>query len=254
MSAVIAVRNLRKSFGALTVTDAIDLEVASGEIHALIGPNGAGKTSLVHQIAGSLEPDAGNIYLNGQDITRLPAHARARLGLARSFQIPSLVPGWSVAENMALAARVTNGTRLNLFRNTKQEAQIAADVANLLARIGLTNRTATAADALSHGEKRALEIGLALALRPKALLLDEPLAGTGPEEAERIVKLIAGLRADHAILLIEHDMSAVFALADKISVLVEGRIVASGSPNDVRSSPLARAAYLGSEADFGISS
>lgn len=247
MSAVIAVRNLRKSFGALTVTNAVTLEVASGEIHALIGPNGAGKTSLVHQIAGSLSPDGGSIYLNGRDVTRLPPHARARLGLARSFQIPSLLPGWSVAENIALAARVADGARLHMFRNRVSEGQIATDVADILTRVGLTARAATPADALSHGEKRALEIGLALALRPKALLLDEPLAGTGPEEAERIVALIASLRAQHAILLIEHDMSAVFALADRVSVLVEGRIIASASPDEVRSNALARAAYLGAD-------
>ncbi len=245
---VLAIAGLRKRFGALAVTDGVDLDVRAGEIHALIGPNGAGKTTLINLIAGTLAPDAGTIRLDGRDITRLAPHRRVTAGLARSFQMPSLVPGWTVGENLALALRMARGAGTGLFRRADREADIAARLGPALARVGLAGREAAPASDLSHGEKRALEIALALALDPHLLLLDEPLAGTGPEEAARLVALIADLRAHHAILLIEHDMSAVFALADRVSVLVEGRIVAQGSPDAVRADPAARAAYLGTDA------
>jgi branched-chain amino acid transport system ATP-binding protein len=228
---LLAITALHKRFGGLAVADGITLDVQAGELHAVIGPNGAGKTSLVNLIAGVLAPDGGDIHFAGQDITRLSVPARARLGLARSFQITALVPSFSVRENVALAAQRHGGE--------------GVDAA--LEQVGLAERAALRAQNLSHGEKRALELAMALAQRPKLLLLDEPLAGAGPEESARIVALLRGLKGQYPMLLIEHDMDAVFALADRISVLVQGRVVASGAPEKIRADQAVREAYLGEE-------
>jgi branched-chain amino acid transport system ATP-binding protein len=228
---LLAITALHRRFGGLAVADGITLDVQAGELHAVIGPNGAGKTSLVNLIAGVLAPDGGDIHFAGQDITRLSVPARARLGLARSFQITALVPSFSVRENVALAAQRHGGD--------------GVDAA--LEQVGLAERAALRAQNLSHGEKRALELAMALAQRPKLLLLDEPLAGAGPEESARIVALLRGLKGQYPMLLIEHDMDAVFALADRISVLVQGRVVASGAPEKIRADQAVRDAYLGEE-------
>ncbi|MDR6291400.1 MULTISPECIES: ABC transporter ATP-binding protein [Inquilinus] len=245
---VLAVEGLCKRFGALTVTDGVGFEVRPGEIHALIGPNGAGKTTLIQQLCGRLVPDAGTIRFLGGDITRLPAHARAQRGLARTFQITHLLPGFTVLQNVATAVQRRRGSSFRFFRPAGRDPDLNAAAQALLARTGLAARAATPAGALSHGEKRQLELAMALALEPKLLVLDEPMAGTGREETARLVELLKGLAGGLPMILVEHDMSAVFALADRISVLVYGRIIATGAPDEIRASPEVRAAYLGEEA------
>ena len=244
---VLALEGLSKSYGALAVTVDVSLDVRAGEIHALIGPNGAGKTTLVGQVAGTVVPDRGQIRFAGADITRRPAAWRARAGLARSFQITSLIDGLSAGEMVDLALRGARGTGTRLWRRPAEEASHAARTAAVLERVGLGQRRDHPVSSLSHGERRLLDIALAMALEPRLLVLDEPLAGTGPDEAARLVELIAGLKREAAILLVEHDMSAVFTLADRISVLVEGRLIASGSADIIRADPAVQAAYLGSE-------
>ncbi len=235
--APLSLRGLRKRYGALVVTDDVSLDVRPGTIHAVIGPNGAGKTSLIHQIAGTVAPDSGAVWLDGRDVTRLKPHRRARAGLGRLFQIVSIFPDFTVAENVALATQSRGGN--------SRAANAAAGA--WLDRVGLAARAATPAGRLSHGEKRQLELAIALAARPRVLLLDEPLAGAGPEEAARLIGLLGTLRAECAILLVEHDMAAVFALADEISVLAQGRIIATGAPAAIRADAAVRAAYLGEE-------
>ncbi|MDJ1157509.1 ABC transporter ATP-binding protein [Chelatococcus sp. SYSU_G07232] len=245
---ILGLSGVSKRFGALVVSDDVSLTVAPGELHALIGPNGAGKTTLIHQIAGSLASDAGRIGFCGRDITALPMHERARLGLARSFQITSVVPGFSALENVALAVQARSGSSFRFFGNAAREAALNAQALEALETVALAARADVPAGLLSHGEKRALELAIALAMRPKLLLLDEPMAGTGREESLKLVALLASLKGRYAILLVEHDMHAVFSLADRISVLIYGRIVASGAPDAVRADPTVRAAYLGEEA------
>jgi branched-chain amino acid transport system ATP-binding protein len=247
VEALLALRNLKKRFGGLTVTDDVSLELRPGEIHALIGPNGAGKTTLIHQISGTLAPDSGQIIFAGVDVTRLPMAQRARAGLARSFQITSIVPAFTALENAALAVQARSGSSFRFFRATRAEAALNDQAMAALAEVGLEARADMPAASLSHGEKRQLELAIALAMRPRALLLDEPLAGTGAEEAERLMRILGGLRARYAILLIEHDMPAVFALADRISVLAQGRIIAAGPPDAIRADPAVRDAYLGDD-------
>lgn len=242
---LLTVRGLVKRFGALRVTDGVDLDLRDGEIHALIGPNGAGKTSLVQQIAGALRPDAGAIRFAGRDMTRLAVHRRARLGLTRSFQITSVVPSFSAVENVALAAQARAGATFRFLAPAGRDRAIGGRALAALETVGLAARAQTSAGALSHGEKRSLELAIALALEPRALLLDEPMAGTGHEESRRLVDLLRSLRGRFAILLVEHDMQAVFALADRVSVLVAGRVIASGEPEAVRRDAAVRAAYLG---------
>jgi branched-chain amino acid transport system ATP-binding protein len=244
---VLALEGLSKSYGALAVTVDVSLDVRAGEIHALIGPNGAGKTTLVGQVAGTIVPDRGHIRFAGADITRRPAAWRARAGLARSFQITSLIDGLSAGEMVDLALRGVRGTGTRLWRRPAEEASHAVRTTAVLERVGLGPRRDHPVSSLSHGERRLLDIALAMALEPRLLVLDEPLAGTGPDEAARLVELIAGLKREAAILLVEHDMSAVFTLADRISVLVEGRLIASGSADIIRADPAVQAAYLGSE-------
>ncbi|MFS8037746.1 ABC transporter ATP-binding protein [Xanthobacter sp. AM11] len=243
--ALLQISGLAKSFGALAVTAGVDLEVRTGEIHALIGPNGAGKSTLVGEIAGEVMPDAGTIRFAGADITRLPVHRRARLGLSRAFQITSIFPGFTAAENVALAVMAARRRTFRLVRPASADGEAQAQAGRLLAEVGLAARAAAPAGGLSHGEKRALELAMALAGRPRLLLLDEPMAGTGPAESAAMVGLLERLGRSHAILLVEHDMDAVFRLAHRISVLVAGRIIACGTPDQVRADAAVKAAYLG---------
>ena len=240
----LSVRGLRKSFGALAVTQDVDLDVPAPGLHALIGPNGAGKTSLINQLAGTLTPDAGQVLLGGRDITRLPPHRRARMGLARTFQISQLISSFSAAENVALAAQAGLPHPLRPWGRAGQ----APSAAECLDAVGLSARARVPAQDLSHGERRALEIASALALAPSCILLDEPLAGMGHEEAQGIIALLQRLKGQFGLLLVEHDMDAVFALADRVTVLVSGAVIASGTPGQVRAEPSVRAAYLGDEA------
>ena len=245
--ALLSVQGLRKHYGGLAVTNDVSFDVQPGEIHALIGPNGAGKTTLIHQITGTVVPDAGRVVFAGADVTRFSLPRRVHAGLARSFQITSIIAGFSVLENVALAAQAKSGSSFRFFRASAGEEALNEAARNALAEVGLADRAGITAGALSHGEKRALEIAIALATQPRLLLLDEPLAGAGPEETEKLIALLRRLKARYAILLVEHDMQAVFALADRISVLAEGRIIASGSTAEIRASAEVRAAYLGEE-------
>lgn len=244
---LLEVAGLRKSFGGLVVTDDVSLSVAPGLLHAVIGPNGAGKTTLINQVCGMIRHDAGAIRFAGREIGGLSMAARARLGLARSFQITAIIPAFTARENAALAAQARAGSSFRLFRPAASEAELneAADAA--LARVGLGARAEVPAGLLSHGEKRQLELAIALAAQPRLLLLDEPLAGAGPEETDRLVGLLSELKRDYAILLVEHDMQAVFALADRVSVLVQGRVIATGSVAGIRANAEVRAAYLGED-------
>ena len=244
---LLEVRGLRKRFGGLAATDDVSLTVSAGEIHALIGPNGAGKTTLIGQLAGSLAPDQGRILLDGEDVTHRSQHERVRRGLARSFQITRLFRGFTAIDNIALAVQARTGSSLSFLRPVARETALADEAHAILAQIGLAARAHALAERLSHGEQRALEVGLALATRPRLLLLDEPMAGAGPEDSERIVALIDRVRTSAAVLLVEHDVDAVFRLADRVSVLVNGRIIASGTPQAVRNDPDVIVAYLGEE-------
>ena len=245
---LLSVQNLRKSYGALVVSDDVTLDVTRGQLHAVIGPNGAGKTTLINQISGLAVPDAGRIVFDGHDITTLPLHQRVRRGLARSFQITSILPGFSVIDNVALAVQARSGSSFRFFGNPARERRLNEPAMDFLLRAGLAERAAMPAGSLAHGEKRQLELAIALATEPKLLLLDEPLAGTGSEESARLVATLQALKGRTTIVLIEHDMDAVFALADRVTVLVYGRVIASGAPADVRANPEVRMAYLGDEA------
>ena len=242
---LLELRRLTKRFGALLVTDKVDLAVMPGRIHGLIGPNGAGKTTLIHQISGISPPDSGVVLLDGADITALPLHRRARLGLSRGFQITSLIPEFSLMENVALAVQALGPGSLRMVGRVAGNARLNARALELLERVGLADRAREPARRLSHGEKRQLELAVALAGAPRMLLLDEPLAGAGPDETARLVGLLDGIRQTCAILLVEHDMAAVFRLADTISVLAQGGIIATGTPAEIRADGAVRQAYLG---------
>jgi branched-chain amino acid transport system ATP-binding protein len=244
---VLRLEGLRKNFGALVVTDDLTFEVSPNELHAVIGPNGAGKTTLINQISGLFAPDSGRILFAGRDITALPMHARAALGVARSFQVSSIVPGFSALENVALAVQARSGSSFRVLGRAVAEVALNDPAMAALADVGLAQRAHAPAGQLSHGEKRALELAIALAMEPKVLLLDEPMAGTGREETSRLIELLRRLKGRFSVLLVEHDMTAVFALADRISVLIRGRILASGAPEEVRADPRVVAAYLGDE-------
>ena len=242
---LLRLEGLSKSYGALAVTCDVTLEVRPGEVHALIGPNGAGKTTLLGQVAGSLRPDRGRVLFGGRDVTRLAPQRRARLGLARSFQIITLVAEFTARENVAVAVQRRHGSSFRFVRDAGRERALNAEAEAALASVGLLDRAATPASALSHGEKRHLELAVALACAPRLLLLDEPMAGVGHDEAARLLALLQGLHGQFAMLLVEHDMDAVFALSDRVSVLVAGAVIASGPPAAIRSDPAVRAAYLG---------
>ena len=242
---LLVVDKLCKRYGALTVTDNLDLTVEPGELHAIIGPNGAGKSTLIAQLSGEASCDSGSIRFDGSEIAGLPMHRRVARGLSRSFQITSILPGFTVLENVATAVQAHAGSSFRFFAPVARDTGLNAQARDALSRVGLADRADTRAGSLSHGEKRALELAIALATRPRLLLLDEPLAGTSGAEAERLVQVMAGLKGQVTLVLIEHDMDAVFALADRVSVLVYGRIIATGTPDQVRADPAVRAAYLG---------
>jgi len=245
--ALLEVRDLHKSFGGIAVTAGIDLEVRLGETHALIGPNGAGKTTLIAQLSGELRPDSGTIHLRGRDITRLPLYRRALLGMARSFQITSIFLDLSVRDNVALAVQAHSGHSFRFWAPARYDRRLTDPAMQALAQVGLDDRAGEAASVLSHGERRSLEIAMALATEPELLLLDEPMAGMGPEESAAMIQTLRGLKGHKTMLLVEHDMDAVFALADRVSVLVYGRIIASGPPEEIRADAQVRRAYLGEE-------
>ena len=248
--ALLSIAHLAKAYGALKVTDDLSLDIPEGELHAIIGPNGAGKTTLIRQLAGSIPSDAGRIVFAGRDITRTSVPARVRLGLARSFQITSILAGFTVLENVALAVQARSGSSFRFWGRVADEAALNGPAMAALADVGLAHRARTRASLLSHGEKRQLEIALALATGPRLLLLDEPLAGVGREESAALVALLAALRGRLTIVLVEHDMDAVFQLAERISVLVYGRVVATGTAAQIRDNAEVRTAYLGEEASL----
>ncbi len=245
---ILSIRNLHKSFGALKATDDVSLDLRPGEIHALIGPNGAGKTTLIHQVSGSQKPDSGEVRFLGQEVSRLGVAARARLGLARSFQISSLTGEFSALRNVMLAVQARQGSSFRFFQPVMRDSTLTGPAMEALERVGLADRASIVAAELSHGERRKLEIAIALAMGAKAFLFDEPMAGLGPEGSRELTHLLDGLRAQAPILLVEHDMEAVFALADRISVLVYGRVIATGSVDEIRGHPDVRRAYLGEDA------
>ncbi len=238
---------LAKRFGGIAATDDVSLNIVEGELHALIGPNGAGKTTLLGQIAGEIRPDSGRIRFAGRDITALPVWRRSAIGLARSFQITSVFPDFTALDNAALAVQAHAGSSFRFWRDARREEALRAPAFAALARVGLADRADVLAERLSHGEQRQLELAMALATAPRLLLLDEPTAGMGPEESARMIALLRALKSELTILLVEHDMEAVFALSDRITVLVYGRIVASGRPDEVRANEEVRRAYLGEE-------
>ncbi|WP_428683996.1 ABC transporter ATP-binding protein [Reyranella sp.] len=238
---------LVKRYGGLLATDNVSIDVRPGEIHALIGPNGAGKTTLIHQLTGVVAPDSGAIHFAGRDVTRLPTHARVRLGLGRSFQITSVLREFTALENVALAVQGHAGHSFRFLVDARQDERLRGPARRLLEEVGLGERADTLAASLSHGEQRQLEIAMALAGDPRLLLLDEPMAGMGVEESQRLIGFLQALKQKHAMLLIEHDMDAVFQLADRITVLVYGRAIASGTPDQIRANKDVRQAYLGEE-------
>ena len=245
---LLAVRGLVRRFGGLVATDGVDLDVAEGETLAVIGPNGAGKTTLITQLSGDLTPDAGSIRFAGEDVTALPAAARSHRGLARSFQITSIFREFTALDNVALAVQAHAGHSFRFWRPAREERALREPAREMLARVGLAARADVVAGALAHGEQRQLEIAMALATRPRLLLLDEPVAGMGVDESQRMVQLLRSLRGAHTMVLVEHDMDAVFALADRISVMVYGRVIATGAPEAIRANPEVRRAYLGEDA------
>lgn len=235
MSALLALDDLTKNFGGLRVTDHVCLDLHAGEVHALIGPNGAGKTTLISQIMGELAPESGRVLIEGQDLAGLSQAARVKRGLARTFQVPQVLSEYTARDNV-VAALFARGA-------VPQEADQHLARANMLARADVR------VSDLSHGERKQLELAIALATRPRMLLLDEPMAGLGPVESAQMIEILRGLRGEIAMLLVEHDMKAVFALADRISVLVYGAIIATGSPQDIQNDPRVRDAYLGTGED-----
>jgi branched-chain amino acid transport system ATP-binding protein len=247
--ALLQIADLTKRFGGVIASDGITLDVPRGEFHAIIGPNGAGKTTLVGLLAGEITPQGGAIRFDGTDITRLPVHRRSRLGLARSFQITSLFNDFTALDNVALAVQAHGGHSFRFWRDARRDDALRDAAQAALQRVGLAARGDIRVDRLSHGEHRQLEIAMALATKPRMLLLDEPMAGMGPDESARMVDMLRTLKGAITILLIEHDMEAVFALADRITVLVYGRVIASGDPAAVRADTAVREAYLGEHAE-----
>ncbi|MCK9917450.1 ABC transporter ATP-binding protein [Microbacteriaceae bacterium K1510] len=242
---ILAISGLMKRFGGITATDEVHLDVQRRETHALIGPNGAGKTTLIALIQGDLQSDAGQIAFNGREITDEPAYRRAQYGIARSFQITSIFPDFTVLENVLLAVQGCVGHSFRFWRKVHDDDRLTVEARAAVELIGLTHRLATLAKDLSYGERRQLELAMAIAMRPALLLLDEPMAGIGRRDAVYITQILAGLKSRYAILLVEHDMNAVFSLADRVSVLVSGRCIATGTPSEIRADPVVQASYLG---------
>jgi branched-chain amino acid transport system ATP-binding protein len=243
--ALLSTADLCKSFGGVNATDRVSLEVVPGEIHAVIGPNGAGKTTLVNLLSGMLKTDAGEISFDDRQITRLTAAARVKRGLARSFQITSVLREFTAADNVALAVQAREGHSFRFWKPALEDPMLRRPAADILEQVGLADRANIVAGNLAHGEQRQLEIAMVLATGPKMLLLDEPMAGMGIEESQRMIALLGELKSNYTMLLIEHDMDAVFALADRITVLVYGRDIATGAPADIRANAEVREAYLG---------
>ncbi|MEN8197947.1 MAG: ABC transporter ATP-binding protein [Pseudomonadota bacterium] len=246
--ALLRAERLVKHFGAVPASDGLSLEVRPGEIHALIGPNGAGKTTAVAQLSGEMHPDAGAVFFAGRDVTGMGAAARARAGLARSFQITSLFRGFTAEDNVAMAIQAHQGHNFRFWRNARRDETLREPARSMLERVGLGARADVLAANLAHGEQRQLELAMALATDPILLLLDEPMAGMGHDESLRMMELLAGLKGQLAILLVEHDMDVVFSLADRITVLVNGQAIASGAPEEIRANTDVRKAYLGTDA------
>jgi branched-chain amino acid transport system ATP-binding protein len=244
---LLRVENLTRRFGGLVATDNLSMDVVPGELHAIIGPNGAGKTTLISQLTGQLMPNSGAIYFGGQDITGLPSYKRSGLGLARSFQITSLLRDFTAADNVALAAQAHAGHSYRFWVNARKERPLREAAHTALTRVGLAKRADVLVSELSHGEQRELELAVALATKPQLLLLDEPMAGLGVTESQRMVALLKELRKEVTIVLVEHDMEAVFALADRITVLVYGRVIACGKPDEIRNNAEVKRAYLGDQ-------
>lgn len=247
MTELLRIDGLVKHYGAICVTDHVNLKVNTGEIHALIGPNGAGKTTLINQITGEVASDAGSICLNGRDITRWSVARRARAGMSRSFQINSLIPAFTARENVLLAVQATRGHNFYFFKPLTSQQELLEQAEGFLQRVGMIDHAHDLVSELAYGQQRLIEVAIALASQPRLLLLDEPMAGLGPTESARMIELLDQLRPDYGILLVEHDMDAVFALADRISVLVYGQILLCDTPAAVRHHPQVREAYLGDE-------
>lgn len=246
--ALLSVRGLTRTFGAVRACDALDFDVTAGELHAVIGPNGAGKSTLIGQLAGEIRPDAGSIRFDGRELRHLSTDQRARLGLARSFQVTSVFPGFTALENVALAVQAHAGHSFHFFRPAWREAALVDRARSELARVGLARRAAAPAGALAHGEQRQLELAMVLAGQPRLLLLDEPMAGLGSEEVQRVSDLLESLKRKLTIVLVEHDMDVVFSLSDRITVLIFGRNIVTGPPETIRASDEVRRAYLGDAA------
>ena len=244
---LLGLHGLVKRFGGVAAARGVTLDVAEGETHALIGPNGAGKTTLAALVCGEIAPDEGRIVFAGRDVTRAPVHARALLGMARSYQITSVFEDMTTTENVALAAQAREGHSFRFWSPARADSGLREKALAALETVQLAARRDDPAHALSHGEQRQLEIAMAIATGPRLLLLDEPMAGMGPEESSRMVEVLGKLKRETSMLLVEHDMDAVFALADRISVLVDGGVVATGKPEDIRGNDRVRRAYLGEE-------
>lgn len=244
---LLEVKGLVKRFGGLLATDNLNLTIKPGELHAIIGPNGAGKTTLISQLSGTLRPTEGSIALEGRDITRLPTHRRAALGLARSYQITSVFTEFTVIENVMLAVQARSGSSFSFWTNVHSDKVLVEPAREILRQVGLLDVADVPVAQIAHGGRRQLEIAMSLAMAPRLLLLDEPMAGMSHSESKEIVALLQRLKGQYGILLVEHDMSAVFALADRITVLVYGKPIASGTPNEIRNDKAVRAAYLGDE-------
>jgi branched-chain amino acid transport system ATP-binding protein len=245
--ALLKVEGLTKRFGGVVASDNVVLDVAPGELHAIIGPNGAGKTTLIGQLTGEIVPDGGRVHFEGRDITALPVYDRSLIGLARSFQITSLFPNFTALQNVALAVQAHAGHSFHFWRDARTEAALREPARAALERVGIGHRADAVVARMSHGEHRQIELAMALATKPRMLLLDEPMAGLGSDEPARMVRTLRELKRELTILLIEHDMEAVLALADRITVLVYGRVIASGDPASIRANAEVRQAYLGEQ-------
>lgn len=245
---LLIIENMVKRYGGLLATDTVSLTVRQGELHAIIGPNGAGKTTLIKQLTGEIHSDTGTVTFAGQQIHRMSEPARSHLGLARSFQITSLFQDFSVLENITLAVQAHQGHSFRFWRPANETSSLVEPALQTLQHMGLEGKKDTIVSALSHGEQRQLEIAVALATNPKMLLLDEPMAGMSVEDSANLVTILKSLKEQYSILLIEHDMDAVFSLADRITVLVYGKAIATGTPEEIRQNAEVRQAYLGEEA------